>query len=310
MVDVESVREEDIRLLCGCGQCSYQNYLSHGCPRPRESHAYPFLEISVSSTEQKLELLTKLEQDFNDVRERFDIMVACDVRQAFVEEIGNYPGLVKDLIVFVLGQLQFSFVEHTHRKDLRCKLLSAETIVDVFESLRGSFMSWFNHLILGSITESFRVRNEDYQHYVNKTLAPYLQRSLFEISKYSFACMPDNSERLGMFVLEIAMSRSKASVIKGSVISILRCHIARSIGLVIESCEIFSYSNNGENFELNVRAPSKLLNKAFPLNDFVLSNLASQVIASCQDMKLVSIKYADVEQLLSEIKVRIIIHYV
>ena len=307
---MESVREEDIRLLCGCGQCSYQHYLSHGCPRPRESHTYPFLKINVSSVEQKLELFTKLEQDFSNVREKFDIMFACDVRQTFVEEVGNYPGLVKDLIVFVLGQLQFSFVEHTHRNDLKFKLLSAETIVDVFESLRGSFMSWFNHLILGSITKSFRIKNEAYKQYVNKTLALYLQRSLFEISKSSFACTSDISEGLGMFVLEIALFRSKASVIKGSVISILRCHVARSIGVVIESCEIVSYSNNGENFELHIRAPSKLLNKVFPLNDFILSNLASQVSASCQDMKLVSIKYGDVEQSLSEIKVRIIIHYV
>ena len=299
-VDLEAVKEEDMRFLCGCGQCSIEDFLSRGCPNPWANHAYPILNIKTLSTRRKLDLLARLEQDMTEVKEKFGFMVACKIQRGFMEQLGDK---VEELTIFVLAQLPFSFMKPEKQGHLKSELRSAETVGDVFEILVSSVVSWFNHLLLGSITRSFHIAEDDYTSYVNETLAPFLERSLFEVPKDSFSS--ENRERSGVFVLKIEVPPPKERI-KGTVLLPLRCHIARVLGIPIESFDICSYNKGC--FELSVSGPSRLMKAIFPLNDAVSSALGSMTVA-CQGLKIVSVKYGDVVQTLSGVEVRITTFY-
>ena len=297
--DLESIKEEDMRFLCGCGKCTIQTYASNGCSNPWEIGTYPLLNIKSQTTSQKLQLFKRLEQEMSEVQEHFQYMVSCQIQRAFREQFGDRQDVVRDLSVFILAQQSFLFMKDDEEaRSLKSELRSAETIADIFDILVRGFVSWFNHLLLGSITRTFHIAEEDYNLYVEDKLVPFLQRCLFKIRKDSFNPTLHVPQTSASFVLKFEAPSS----IEGTILLPLRRHIAQILGVAIESFDICFY--NEECFGLSVRAPSKLVDAIFPLSNNALSSLGSMTVA-CNGLKIVSVKYGYHEQQFSNIKVSI-----
>ncbi len=297
--DLGSLKEEDMRFICGCGQCSVQTYISNGCSDPWESITYPLLNMRMLTTGGKLDHFKILEKDMLEVQDNFQYMVSCQIQRAFREQFGDSQEIVRDLSVFVLAQQSFLFMEDNKQVlSLKSELTTAETIADIFNILVHGFISWFNHLLLGSITKAFHIAEEDYNIYVEDKLVPFLQRCLFQIPKDSFA-QNLQVRSATSFILKFKIP-SSMDKIKGSILLPLRRHVAQILGITIESFEVSMYGN--ECFELSVRAPFRLVDAIFPLSNSMLSCLGSLTVA-CNGLTMVSVKHGNNEQLFSNIKV-------
>ena len=294
---MDTVKEEDMRFLCGCGKCSLDDFLQNGCPNPWANSAYPLLNIKAMSTRRKLELLARLEQDTMDIKEHFGFMVSCKIMRSLREQYGDDPNTVKELVVFILAQQPFVYMDEQKQVKLKSELYAAETIGDVFEVLVGSSVSWFNHLILGSITKMFTVAEEEYKEYVEVKLAQFLKRSLFEMPKGSFTS--EDPEGSGSFILKLAVP-PPTDKIKGSVLLPLRRHVAMTLGITIESFELCCYNKGC--IELTVSAPAQLVNALFPLDERTLMRLGSMTVG-CEGLKITSITSGSSEHNLTKLKV-------
>lgn len=252
-----------MRFLCGCGNCTLVSFLKNGCPHPWEKSHYPLLNIKKLNKKQKLELLSRLDQEAENVSSKFGLLM-----------VKIYKCLkdtdVKELVLFLLPQQKFSCLKDEDRKELLDNLRKATTTGDVLTLLTGNFISWFNYPLMGSIAENFDTCKADYDEYVDKVFNPYMKRCLFEV--------PCNTGQefkgSGEFILKVNTPHLEhKDKTKAEILLPLRRHVSEVCGIAIDAFDICSYEKGC--LQVTVAAPLALLEEIFPLSDDVLNLLSS-----------------------------------
>lgn len=259
------IKEEDMRFLCGCGQCSLESFILNGCPHPWEKSRFPLLNIKHMSVAARLELLGRLTDESEEVTSKFGSLV----RKVLVS-LKNGTVDVKELVVFLLPQQKFLYLEEAKRIELENKLDQASTVGDVLSLLTKNFISWFNHPLLGSIAKEFTVCENEYQNYVNEVFIPFIRRSLFEVPSNSFS--PNELQGSGKFLLKIHIPKPKASFEAGFLLP-LRRHVSKVLCIAIDGFDICSYEKGC--VQLTVAVPLTLLQEIFPVPDCVIHLLST-----------------------------------
>ena len=252
-----------MRFLCGCGKCTLAIFLKSGCPHPWEKSRYPLLNIKKLNKKQKLELLSRLDKEADNVSEEFGSLMV-NVYDHFKDTDVNR------LVIFLLPQHKLSGMKDEDRKELLANLRQATTTGEALTLLTENFISWFNHPLLGSIAKKFDACKADYDKYVDKVFNPYLQRCLFEI--------PSNMGRefkgSGKFILKVNTPHLEhKDKTKAEILLPLRRHVSEVCGIAIDAFDICSYEKGC--LQVTVAAPLALLEEIFPLSDDALNDLSS-----------------------------------
>ena len=251
-------------MFCGCGKCTLADFLKSGCPHPWKPSRYPLLNITKLNKEQKLELLSRLDQEAENVSSKFGSLMS-NIYKCLKETD------VKELVLFLLSQQKFSGMKDEDRKELLANLRNAKDTGDVLMFLvEGLSISWFNHPLLGSIAKKFDVCKADYDEYVDKVFDPYIQRCLFEIPSN----MSQEFKGSGKFTLKVNELHLKhTDNNKAEILLPLRCHVSEACGIAIDAFDIHSYEKGF--LQVTVAAPLALLEEIFPLSDDALNGLSS-----------------------------------
>ena len=261
----DTLKDEDMKFLCGCGRCSLSNFLEKGCPNPCEHAHFPLLNIKKMKPREQLELLSRLKKDADNITKKFGSLTR-KVYQS-LKDLDVY-----DLILFLLPQQIFSYMSEEKRVKLQSDLSEAPNVGKVMTLLTRNYISWFNHPLLGFITEEFKVCETEYKEYVDKELTPFLRRSLFEIPSNSFNEISGDPQGSGQFILKIDVPNPKDSL-EANILLPLRDHVSSTLGIGIDAFEFCSYSKGCIQFVF--AAPLGLLLKIFPLSDRVLQLLSN-----------------------------------
>ena len=261
----DTLKDEDVKFLCGCGQCSLNSFLENGCPNPWEHAHFPLLNIKKMKPREQLKLLSRLKKDADNITKKFGSLT----RKVYhsLKDLDVY-----ELVLFLLPQQKFSYMSEEKRIKLQSDLSEAPNVGKVMTLLTKSYISWFNHPLLGFITEEFKVCETEYKEYIDKELTPFLQRSLFEIPSNSFNDISGNPQGSGKFILKIDIPNPKDSL-EANILLPLRDHVSSTLGIAIDAFEFCSYGKGCIQFV--IAAPLSLLLKAFPLSDRVLQLLST-----------------------------------
>ena len=268
----DTLKDEDMRFLCGCGQCSLNSFLQNGCPNPWEHAHFPLLNIKKMRRREKLKLLSRLTEDARDISEKFASFTTSVYRS--LKKLNDFD--IHELKIFLMAQQKFFYLSEEKRIKLQCDLSSASNVETVIMFLlTENYISWFNYPLLHSITKKFKVCETEYLEYINNQLTAFLQRSLFEVP--SDSCnISDDPHGSGHFVLKIDVPNTDDSLkdsLKADVLLHLRSHVSSSLGIAIDAFEFCSYTKGCIQFVF--AAPLALLQKIFPLSDRVLNALST-----------------------------------
>ena len=268
----DTLKDEDMRFLCGCGQCSLSSFLENGCPNPWEHAHFPLLNIKKMRRREKLKLLSRLTEDARNISEKFASLTTSVYRS--LKKLDDFD--IHELKIFLMAQQKFFYLPEEKRIKLQSDLSNASNVETVILFLlTENYISWFNYPLLRSIAKKFKICETEYLEYVNSQLTPFLQRSLFEIP--SDSCnISDDPQGSGHFVLKIDVPNPDDSLkdsLKAEVLLHLRSHVSSSLGIAIDAFEFCSYSKGCIQFVF--AAPLGLLQKVFPLPDRVLIALST-----------------------------------
>ena len=135
---------------CGCGKCTFFNFIVIGCPKPIPSaSSFPYLHLSGLTPEQQQNLKGKLKKEFIKITTHFQYLVSTTLESLqeqgvtvrdflpHLMTLGTYDPVFKDSQEPVLRQ-QFKNLE------------KAERISDIFWTLKDR-MSFFNYHIIKHI---------------------------------------------------------------------------------------------------------------------------------------------------------------
>ncbi|XP_019848953.1 PREDICTED: uncharacterized protein LOC109580354 isoform X2 [Amphimedon queenslandica] len=258
------VKEEDMRFLCGCGECSLSSFLKNGCPNPWENSRFPLLNVKKLSKRLRLELLARLDKDAEQISLDFSSLMV-DVYRC-LKDID-----VKELVLYLMPQQKFLYMDENDRKELFSKLKTAKDAGEVLTLLAESYMSWFNHPLLGTIAKKFNACKADYDKYVNEVFNPYIKRCLFEVP----SSIDERPVGSGKFVLKVTTSHhlEHKDKTKAEILLPLRRHVSEACGISIDSFDICSYNKGC--LRVEVAVPLALLEEIFPLPTEVCSMLSS-----------------------------------
>ena len=283
----DAITEQEMKFLCGCGSCSLESFLVNGCENPLENKQYPLLNIKKLSQRQKVDLIARLEGEAYSIREQFS-KLTMNVTTSLQNDAKKI-NIVEELHLFITSMQLSRFMEPTKKKEFSSNLKNCEKVADVMVLLLDDdFVSWFNHLFLGSIVEHFDVCKTDYSDYVKKTLASFLKKSLFEIPSNSFCSQgPQEPEK---FVLKIDVPSSKE--VQATIVPLLKNCVAKSLGITVSSLDLCTYNKGC--IEITIGAPAQLLQAIFTSQSItdVLIDLGSMVIEP-GNIKILSITYCD-----------------
>ena len=257
-----------MKFLCGCGRCSLSSFLENGCPNPLEHAHFPLLNIKKMKPREQLEILSRLKKDADNVTKKFGSLIQKVYYS--LKKLEDFD--VHKLVLFLLVQQKFSCMSEEKRLKLQSDLSEAPNINKVMILLTESYISWFNHSLLGSIVKEFKVCETEYQDYVDKELTPFLRRSLFEIPSNSFNDISGDPQGSGQFILKIDIPNPKDSL-EANILLPLRDHVSSTLGIAIDAFDFRSYTKGSIQFIF--AAPLGLLLKIFPLSDRVLQLLSS-----------------------------------
>ena len=165
---------------CGCGKCTFFNFIVIGCPKPIPSaSSFPYLHLSGLTPEQQQNLKGKLKKEFIKITTHFQYLVSTTLESLqeqgvtvrdflpHLMTLGTYDPVFKDSQEPVLRQ-QFKNLE------------KAESISDIFWILK-DYMSFFNYHIIKHIikmlgTEEDKDRLKEYK----KKFHEYAKRRVYE----------------------------------------------------------------------------------------------------------------------------------
>ncbi len=282
--DFSDITEQEIKFLCGCGKCSLKSFLANGCMNPLEDKVYPLLNFKKLSKRQKINFITRLELEAESIRDEFSALSLNVTRS-----LQNRPcrETVGELKVLIASMQLIRFMQPAKKEIVTSDLKKCESIADIMNILLDDlFVSWFNHNFLASIVNHFNICREHYTNYVEKTLQPFLQKSLFEIPRNSFSSKdPEISEK---FILKIDVPSSRE--VQANIVPLLKGKVAQCLGITVSSLDLCAYDKGC--IEITVGAPAQILQALFtsqPLVD-ILIDLGSMVIEP-DNIMILSISY-------------------
>ena len=163
---------------CGCGKCTFLNFIESGCPTSIPSaSSFPYLNLSGLTHEQQEELRGRLRSESRDIMMRFQELVSATIK-SFKRRCVPLDELVSH--VMALGAFHPVFkgpqvpVFHDHFKELK----AADTISKVFLVL-SDYFSFFNYHIIEHIIKELGTEKdkaelqrykEDFNQYVNRRI--------------------------------------------------------------------------------------------------------------------------------------------
>ena len=258
------VKEEDMRFLCGCGKCSLSSFLKSGCPNPWEKSRFPLLNVKKLNKRQKMELLARLDKEAEQISIDFCSLMV-DVYRCLKDTDVN------ELVLYLLPQQKFSYMDDNDRKELFSNFKKAKNVAEVLALLEESCMSWFNHLLVGTIAKKFNACEADYDKYVNNSFNRYIKRCLFEVP----SSIGERFVGSGEFILKVTTSDhlKHKDKTKAEILLSLRRHVSEACGISIDSFDICSYEKGC--LRVVVAVSLALLEEIFPLPTRALSMLSS-----------------------------------
>ena len=169
---------------CGCGKCTFFNYIDSGCPTPIPSaSSFPYLDLSGLTHEQQQELEERLRFESQQIMMQFQKLVSTTIKsfQRRRVPLDDLVSLIMTLGAFdpVFKESQVPVFQHYFEE-----LKAADTIPKVFMVLNDYF-SFFNYHIIEHIikelgTEENKVALLRYKEDFNQ----YAKRRIFE-------CLPE-----------------------------------------------------------------------------------------------------------------------
>ena len=165
---------------CGCGKCTFFNFIERGCPTPIPSAScFPYLELSGLTKEQQLELRGRLQYESQEIMIRFQELVSATIK-SFKRRCVPLDELMSD--VMTLGA--FDPVFKQPQSPVFChyiyELKTADTIPKVFFVLNDYF-SFFNYHILEHIIKALGTEEDkDGLRRYKEDFSQYAKRRIFE----------------------------------------------------------------------------------------------------------------------------------
>lgn len=294
-VDSDTLQEEDIQLLCGCGKCTLDEFLRSGCPNPGAQQQFPLLDVTKLTTHT---LVARLLRESKRIGEKFASLLretlACLKDQENID--------VNELVMFISSLQKFQFLSKPHYEKVQSQLQLAKEKSEVMKLLE-THVSWFNHSLIGSLVHEFKLEAaiRSYEDYIKNHLNPFLKKSLFEIPKKS----SDSFQGSGQFVLKLSIP-SPTETLSANVIIDLKDQVASALCVSIDALEFCNYDRGC--FELTFSAPHVLLKEMIYNNDrlvLVLQNVSNIV----PGMKIQAIKFDGDSQLIEPLEVSFISMY-
>ena len=165
---------------CGCGKCTFFNFLQNGCPTPIPStSSFPYLNLSGLTQQQQQELEGRLRFESREIMMRFQELVSATIKSLITR---NVPQDEIVSHVMTLGAFDPVFKEPQVPLFQYCfkELKTADTIPKIFLVLKDYF-SFFNYDIIGHIitvlgTEKDKANLQSYK----ETFDRYAKRRIYE----------------------------------------------------------------------------------------------------------------------------------
>ena len=165
---------------CGCGKCTFSNFIERGCPTPIPSESsFPYLDFSKLNREQQQELKRKLCLESQNIMTRFQELVSATIK-SFKRRCVPLDELVSH--VMTLGTFDPVFKEPQVPLFCHClkQLKAADTIPKVFLVLNDYF-SFFNYHIIEHIIEELGTQEDKTKlHNYKEEFNHYAKRRIFE----------------------------------------------------------------------------------------------------------------------------------
>lgn len=225
--------EDDIKKLCGCGNCSLDKIINRGCSQHDSMPRFPLLDVRRLPDCKRQQYMFILEEEANEINLAFASLLD-DISSSLANRIP-----FKNVVNFIKAcRCIDTTIGHTIAPQLKHKLENAKDIADVF-SVMADMCSWFNHHPLGSLVERYG-QEEDRKHYKifkEEKLMRYLQRSVTEIPKDSLG--PEIIEGSGYFRLKLDHPISHENI-AGHQIIFLKGKVAKSLDVPIECLHLHS----------------------------------------------------------------------
>ena len=165
---------------CGCGKCTFFNFIQKGCPTPIPStSSFPYLNLGGLTHKQQEELKGRLRFESREIMMQFQELVSATIRSLITR---NVP--LDELVshVMTLGAFDPVFKESQVPLFQYCfqRLESADTIPKIFLILKDYF-SFFNYDIIGHIITVLGTEEDkaNLQSYKNK-FDQYAKRRIYE----------------------------------------------------------------------------------------------------------------------------------
>ena len=165
---------------CGCGKCTFFNFIERGCPKPiPTASSFPYLDLSRLTCEQQQELRGRLRFESQEIMMQFQKLVSATLISLTQQQIP-----LTDLVSHIMTLGAFDQVYdgpqvpafHYRYKDLQ----AANTVSEIFLILKDYF-SFFNyHIIEHIITVCGTREDKDNLQRYKKDFDQYAKRRIFE----------------------------------------------------------------------------------------------------------------------------------
>ena len=165
---------------CGCGKCTFFNFIERGCPTPIPSAiSFPYLNLSGLTHEQQEELGRRLRSESRQLMIQFQELVSATIKSLITR---NVP--LREIVSHVMILGVYSPVFKEPQVPVLChrfkELKNADTIPKVFMVLKDYF-SFFNyHIIEYIIKELGTAEDKAKLQKYNEDFNQYAKRRIFE----------------------------------------------------------------------------------------------------------------------------------
>ena len=165
---------------CGCGKCTFFNFIERGCPKPiPTASSFPYLDLSGLTDAQKQELRGRLRLEYQEIVMQFQKLVSATMTSLTKRHI-----LLTDIVSHIMTLGAFDQVYdgqqvpafHHRYKELQ----AADTVSKIFLVLKDYF-SFFNyHIIEHIITTCGTKKDKHKMQRYSKRFDQYAKRRIFE----------------------------------------------------------------------------------------------------------------------------------
>ena len=169
---------------CGCGKCTFINFIESGCPTPISSaSSFPYLNLSGLTHKQQQELSRRLQFESQSIMIQFKELVSATMKSLIGQNVSPDRLLAA---VMTWRALQPVFEEpHMPALNHRFKELKAAKTIDDSFLVLNDYFSFFNFHIIEHIIKEFGTEEDEHRLKAYKEcFNQYAKRRIFE-------CLPE-----------------------------------------------------------------------------------------------------------------------